>query len=167
MVTTVIVCIDELSCAILLDVSKFVELSSCVTILNTYSPKISIVLPSPDNRRTYKSHRSLLPGLVLLQPTRLIQKCIGNILECRLCPLVRRPRPSTASSFTECFVSREELVAELDGGGDAAKAGVDHLGDAVEVDRYALKRDAGGEFVEGGEGAVGVVVDLFELRIVH
>jgi hypothetical protein len=30
-----------------------------------------------------------------------------------------------------------------------------------------LKRDAGGEFVEGGEGAVGVVVDLFELRIVH
>jgi hypothetical protein len=34
-VTTVIVCIDELSCAILFEVSRFVELSSCVTILNT------------------------------------------------------------------------------------------------------------------------------------
>lgn len=71
------------------------------------------------------------------------------------------------SSFIECFVSREEFVVEFDGGGDVVKVGVDYLGDVVEVDCYVLKRDVGGEFVEGGEGVVGVVVDLFELCIVY
>lgn len=49
MVIIVIVCIDELFCVIFFDVFKFVELFSCVIILNIYFFKISIVFFFFDN----------------------------------------------------------------------------------------------------------------------